>query len=131
MCRFEPPQTISACKAVTSRYVRDGFLADPKKVTIKLYVTWRHAAAEQPKRISTDSRRGNMQLLNYVDEAPEQCEARRTSEKAPRGPIAGTSAVAMSDETLQVDLLFRDDLIALRAMDVFSTCSLPLDPRAS
>ena len=54
-----------------------------------------------------------MHLLEYVDEVLEQRDVRHA-------PGAGTSAGSTSNGKLLVDLVFLDDLIALRAMDVFS-----------
>ena len=35
--RFEPPQTFSACKAVTSGDARGGRLADPNKIITRMH----------------------------------------------------------------------------------------------
>ena len=74
--------------------------------------------------MSADSDGGISHLANYVDEVLENCDVCRASEAAPRVPIAGTSAVSMFNEEVQVDLLFSDDLVAAHAMDVFSRYSL-------
>ena len=43
--RPEPPQTFSACNAVTRRRASSGRLSDPKKAMMELHVTWGHASA--------------------------------------------------------------------------------------
>ena len=65
-----------------------------------------------------------MHLLTCVDEELARREIRQALGKAPRDPVAGASTVTMLNEKLQVDLLFLDDIIALRNMDVFSKYSL-------
>ena len=73
---------------------------------MKLSVNWGHASAQPLMRDSTYPDEDNMNLLTCAREVLEQREARRAFEKAPRAPIAGTSAVAMFNEKLQVDLPF-------------------------
>ena len=63
-------------------------------------------------------------LLRHVEEVVNQCDVCKAFDKAPHTPIAGTSAVAMFNEKLQVDLLFLDDLIALHIMAVFPKYSI-------
>ena len=63
-----------------------------------------------------DSERNNMHLLTCVNEVLAQCEVCQTFEKAPRAPVAGTSTVAVSNEKLQVELLFLDDIAALHVV---------------
>ena len=58
-----------------------------------------------------------------------QCEVCQAFDKVPRDPAAGTSTVAMFNEKSQVDLLFLDDIIALRILDVFSKYSLLIPVR--
>ena len=55
----------------------------------------------------------------------EHCDVCRAFDEAPHVPIAGTSTVSTFNEKVQVDLLCLDDLILLRAMDMFSKYSLP------
>ena len=57
-----------------------------------------------------DSGGGTSHLVNHVDAALD---------RAPHIPIAGNSRVSTSNEEIQVDLLFLDDLIVAHAMDVF------------
>ena len=54
-----------------------------------------HDSAHPLRRVSVDSVRATMGLSHYVDEAPEQCEARRALAKAAHIPIAGTSVLPM------------------------------------
>ena len=63
-------------------------------------------------------------LVNHVDAVLENRDARRALDMAPRVPIAGTSAVSMFNEKVQVDLPFSGDPIVEHAMDVFSKNSL-------
>ena len=73
---------------------------------------------------------GNMHLLNCVDEVSKHGEVCQGFDKAPHKRIAGTPAVSMSAGKLQVDLVFLEDVMALRAMDVFSKYSFLIPVRA-
>ena len=68
-----------------------------------------------------------MHLPACVDEMLAQREVCQAFEKAPRAPLAGTSAVAAFNEKLQVDLLLLVDIVALHVLYVFSKLS-PLIP---
>ena len=61
-----------------------------------------------------------MCLANCMDELSGLCEICRASDEASRIPIAGTSTVSARTEKLQVDLLFLEYAIALRAMGIYS-----------
>ena len=97
---------------------------------MKLHVNWGHASAQQLKRVLADSVWNNMDLVGCVDEVMAQCEGRQASDKAPHVPEAGTSTVAMFNGKLQADLLFLDDVIALRFIDVLSKYFLLVPVRA-
>ena len=71
-----------------------------------------------------DSDGGSMHLGNCVGEVLEQREVCRAFAKAPRVPVAGTSTVSTSTGKSQLDLLFLDDSIALRDIDVLPKYSL-------
>ena len=60
----------------------------------------------------------NVHLLTCVNEKLAQRKACQAFEKAPHAPVAGASTAAMPNEKLQVDLVFSDDIIAPRVMDV-------------
>ena len=64
-----------------------------------------------------------MQLLTEADKVLGQCEVCRSFDTASHVPVAGTSTAFIIDEKTQVDPLFLDDILALRAMDVFAKCS--------
>ena len=96
---------------------------------MKLHVNWGHASAQQRKRASVDSEGNNVHLLTCVDEVLARREVSQASEKAPHFLAAGTSTVAVFSEKLQVGLLFLDDVIALRVLDVFSEYPLPTPVR--
>ena len=96
----------------------------PKRIIMKLHANWGHASASQLKRILVDSDSGLSHLVAHVDSVLDTREVRRVSDKAPHLPIAGTSSVSCFNERVQADLLFLDDIIAARAMDVFSKYSL-------
>ena len=61
--------------------------------------------------------------------ALEHCEVCRCFEKAPHVSIEGASTVSTLDGKLQVDILFLNDLIASRAMDVSPGYSLLIPAR--
>ena len=75
----------------------DGFLFDPRRIITKLHVKRGHASARQLKRVLVDLDGQNMHLADSVDEVSERCEVCRSCDKAPHVPIAGTTAVSMSD----------------------------------
>ena len=116
--RFEPPHTSPACKAFTLGGVRDRCLSKPKKIIKKSYVKWVHASAQQIERVLVDSDGGNGRPVNYADEALEDGEVCRAFDNAFNVPLAATSTVSMFNGKLRVELLFFDDIIALRSMDV-------------
>ena len=63
-------------------------------------------------------------LVNQVDQVWETCDVCRAFDKAPHIPIAGSATAPAFNEKVQAALLFLDDLIVARAMDVFSKYSL-------
>ena len=91
---------------------------------MKSHANWGHASATQLRRVLVDPDGGMSHLVNHVDKALETWGACRAFDKAPHIPIAGTTTVSAFNEKVQVDLLFLDDLIVVRAMDVFSKYSL-------
>ena len=109
---------------------RDASISDSKKTITKLHVNWGHAPAPQPKRVLVDSEGGHSHFVNFADEVLEHCDVCRAFDMAPHGPTAGTSTVWMFNEMAQAGLLFLGDLVALRAMDMFSKNSLILPARS-
>ena len=101
-CRFAPPQTFSACGAVTLGDALDGCLSDPEKIIMELHVNWGCAPAPRLHRVLADSGGENVHLVNCVDEVLEHCEVCRASDDASRVRIAGTSAASTFNEKLHV-----------------------------
>ena len=93
---------------------------------MKLHVNRGHVSARQLEEALEDSGGGNSHLMNYVDEVSEHCEVCRPFDKARQVPIAGTSTVSIFNEKAQEDHLFLDEIIALRATDMYSKYSLIL-----
>ena len=122
--RFEPPRGFSARAAATLGDARDESASDPRGTITKLRVNWVGASARQLKRVLADSESGNSELANYVDEVPEHGEICQVFDKAPHVPTAGTPAVSMFNEKVQVDLHFWDEIFALRAILMFPKHSL-------
>ena len=91
LCSFAPPRTFSVC---TLGDARDGTRSDPK-----LHLRWGHASAQKIKRVLVDAEGGNLSLLRHVEEVVNQCDVCKAFDEAPRAPIAGTSAVAMLNES--------------------------------
>ena len=91
---------------------------------MKLHINWGHASATQIKRVLVDAEGDTQSLLQHVDEVASQCDTCKAFEKAPHIPFAGTSSVSMFNERLRMDLLFLDDITALRIMDVFPKYSI-------
>ena len=108
----------------------DRRLSDTKKIIMKLHADWGRASAHKLKRAPVGSDGRNMHLLTYADEVSEQCEVRLPLAKAPHVPIANTSTASRFAEKLRADLLFPDDLTALRALDVFPKYSLLMPVRS-
>ena len=100
------PKDFSACAAGTLGDARGDIVSDPGKIIMKLHVNRGHDTANQPKHVLVDSVGGNSHLVNFVDEVHDHCEVRRASDKAPRVPVASTSAVSMFNEKVQADHLF-------------------------
>ena len=69
---------------------------------------------------SVGTRVGNSHSANYVDAVLENCDVCWAFDKGLHVQIAGTSAVPMLNEQVQVDLLPSGDLIALHAMAAVS-----------
>ena len=128
--RREPPRIFPAGKAGTLGGARNGCLSDAKKIIMKLHVDWGHASAQQLKRAPVDTDGENMPLVNYVAEVLEHCEVRRAFDKAPHVAIAGASTVSLPNGNLQIGLSPLDEIIALRAVDVYSKYSLLLPERS-
>ena len=131
LLRFVPPKDFSACTAATLGDAWGDSTSDPEKIITKLHVNGGHASATQLIRVSVGSEGGNSHSANFADEVSENCDVCRALDKAPHVPNAGTSAVPMFNEKAQVDLPFLGDLVALRAMDMFSKYSLllPVQPK--
>ena len=68
--------------------------------------------------VLVDSNGENMHLVNYVNGVLERRSICRALENAPHVPIAGTSTVSTLNGELQVNMLFRQDTIALHTMGV-------------
>ena len=83
-------------------------------------MNWAHSSARQLRQVLFGSDGRNMHLPTCADEVLGECEICRASDKAPHDPAAGNSAAAMLNEKLRAYLSFLDDVIAARAMDVFS-----------
>ena len=116
---FTPPQLFSACKAVTLRDAGISETSDPKKIITKLHINWGHFSATQSKRVLVDAKGDTQSSIQHVDDVVSQRDACKAFAKPPRIPISGTSSVSTFNERLQTDLLFLDDIVALRILDVF------------
>ena len=102
---FEPPLTFAARKAATLGGAENCRLPNPKKLAMKLHVSWGHASAQQLMRALVDSGGDHAHLITCVDEELAQCEGCQAFDREPHDPVAGTSTVAMCNEKLQADLL--------------------------
>ena len=71
----------------------------------------------------TDADGESKGLLGCVDEASQQCDVCRPSDKAPHLPIAGASSASSVDDELPADLPFLGDAIAFHAMDAYEKYS--------
>ena len=102
----------------------DGRRTDPWIIVAKPHLDWGRGSAQQLRQVLVDSDGDNMHLTTCADAVLEHCEVCRVLDKAPHDSAAGTFAVAMFSEELLADLLFSDDIIALRIMKVSSERSL-------
>ena len=71
-------------------------------------------------RVLVGAERSNTRLLTFVDGVLKQRGVRRSPDKAPHVPVAGTLTVSMFREKSHEDFLVSGDIIALRAMVVAS-----------
>ena len=76
-------------------------------------------AARQLEEVLVDSDGGNMPMADFADEALEHSDARRAFDKAPHVPRVGAPTVSTFNENMRADLLFSDDVTALRGMDTY------------
>ena len=91
-----------------------------------MHVNSGHASARQLKRVLAAPDGGNSHSPNSF---LEHCATRRDSDKVPNVLVVATSTAPMFNGKVQVDLLFLDDIVARRAMDMFPKCSLILRVR--
>ena len=118
---LRPHRASTACMAATLGDALDGCPSGAKKIAAKLHVDWGDASAQQSNRVPAASDWDKMHLLACADEVSEQLEVCGASYKALHVPTAGTSAISTFNEKSQVGLLFLGDIVALHAMDVFSS----------
>ena len=106
-------------------------LSDPNKSFTGAHVNWGRASAHQMKRVSADSDWESMHMVNFADDVSAQFELCRVSDEVPHFPISGTWTAPASSGKCRMDLPFRDDGIALRAIDIFSKFPLliPMRPK--
>ena len=88
--------------------------ADPKKIVMNLRVNRGHASAQQLKQVSVDPDGDNTHAPTSVYEVMAQREVCGALDKAPNVPPRNPCLI----KKMQVDLVFLDDPIALRATDV-------------
>ena len=124
LLRFAPPREFSVCSAATLGDARGDSISDPGKIVMEPHVNSGHESATQLKRVLVDPDGGASHSVNHVDDVLGNCDVCRAFAGAPHVPIAGTSAVSMCNEEVQVDLLFLGDVVVAHAMDVFSKYSL-------
>ena len=103
---------------------RDGTLSGSKGIVRELHVKWGRASAQQIKRVLVGAEGGISYLPLHVDEVRGHRDVGRAFDGAPHVPIVGTSTLSMSNEQVQDDLLFLDNIVALRVVDVPSMYSL-------
>ena len=131
LSQFDPPRTLPARKSVALGDEVDSRLSGPKDNIMKLHANWGHAPAQQLNGVLVDSDRELMGSINVAEESPQQREVCCAYDKAPRRPIAGASRASSFSEKPHADLLFSEDAIASRAMDMYSKHSLPIPARSA
>ena len=78
----------------------------------------RIGGAPQPRRTSGfwwTQNGGNLHLLQHVHEVLGHCDVRRAFGRAPHVLTAGTSAISIFNEKLQLDLLFWGEIVPLHS----------------
>ena len=88
---FTPPQLFSACKAAALRDAGNAAESDPKIIIMKLHINWGHASAARIKRVLVDAEGDTQSPIQHVDDAVSLRDTCKAFEKAPHGPISGTS----------------------------------------
>ena len=102
---------------------KDALNADPRdarSIVRELHSNWGHASAQQLRRILVDAHRASEPAPDVTGEAVTQCDMRQASDKAPRLLAAGATLVSATDENAQDGLPPLGNVIALRAMDLYS-----------
>ena len=120
--QLDPPRSNSARRTVAPEDAAVPCFPGPEKLFLKLHVDWGPVSAEQLRSVIVERGGRTMGLMNFAYRVLRQREACRAFDTAPHLPIAGTSTASSFHEELQVDFLFVDDAIPLRAIDMFPKC---------
>ena len=116
---FPPPRGFQSCGAVTLEDAPDPNLRDAPGALRKLHVNWGRASSYQVERILADAQRPDKALVDVAESVANTREICRTFDEAPQIPASGTFTASGVFEKERVDLLFLDDVISSRAMDLF------------
>ena len=103
---------------------------DPEKqdaynIVKKIHLIWEHSSAARLKHIFVGAGDVSAAALEAAGEVVKQCDVRTAVDEAPRLRTVRPAAVSADGEEAGVGLLLLDDVIALCAMDLRSTYSLP------
>ena len=83
-------------------------------------MNWGRAPAHQFKRIPVDAGGTNKRLPDFADWVGRQRWVSQAFDKGRRLPVTGTSCISGFNGKHQVDLAVLGDVIASRAMDLYS-----------
>ena len=97
---------------------------DARNIARKIHLNWGHSSARRHRRILADAFGVSKTALDAAGGEVNQCDFCRACVRAPHLPVAGTPLVSASNEKVQGDLLFLYGVVTLRAMGLFSKCSL-------
>ena len=115
---------MQARKAVTLKGAPDPDVQDARGRVWRLHLNWRHAWGQQLRRISVHGVNVGKVVLGSVAAVVYRGEVHLAFDNAPHLPIVGMSLPSAFMERIQVDLLFPDDVIAVRAVDLCPDYSL-------
>ena len=97
---------------------------DARNIARKIHLNWGHSSAQRLRRILADACSASKPAPAAAGEEVNQCDFRQAFVRAPHLAVAGTPLVSASNEKVQGDLLFLYGVVTLRAMGLFSKCSL-------
>ena len=113
----------TALTSTTLGTASDGENGDPAEIPRKLHANWGRASPQHLKRTLAEADGEAVSLILFADDVVRRCDVCRVLHVAPSIPASSFSSVASISEKVQRNLLFLDDFIVLRALDLLSRYS--------